>query len=58
MAMAYKCDRCKSLFDRRFVPDITVHGYIHGQGVERYDLCPKCQEYLENWLKEFKEKSV
>lgn len=56
MATAYKCDRCKSLFDRKFVPDITVHGYIHGQGVERYDLCPKCQEYLENWLKEFKEK--
>ena len=49
---AKKCDRCGTLFLGEVVPDITIHKYTHGYGEYRYDLCPKCQELLEIWLKE------
>lgn len=47
---AKKCDRCGKLYERAYVPDITVIKYIHGHGDERYDLCDDCQQRLEKWL--------
>ena len=55
MANAYKCDVCSSLYVRNYVPDITIQHYHHGYGEDRYDLCPECQEKLENWLKQGKD---
>ena len=55
MANAYKCDVCGTLYIRNYVPDITVQHYHHGYGEDRYDLCPKCQEKLERWLKQGKD---
>lgn len=55
MANAYKCDVCGHLYVRSYVPDITIKHYRHGYGEDRYDLCPKCQEELETWLKQKKD---
>ena len=49
--IALKCDRCGKLFEREYVPDITVHKYTHCYGEDRFDLCPDCQKELERWLK-------
>lgn len=47
---AKKCDRCGVLFERPYVPDITIHSYRHPYGEDRLDLCDSCQHQLEEWL--------
>ena len=47
---AKKCDRCGKLYERAYVPDLTINEYIHGYGDKRYDLCDDCQRNLEKWL--------
>ena len=56
MANAYKCDVCGGLYTRECVPDITVQKYTHYYGESRYDLCPKCQKELEDWLNQRKDR--
>ena len=56
MSNAYKCDVCGSLYTRDCVPDITIRRYIHSYGEHRYDLCPKCQKELEDWLNQRKDR--
>ena len=56
MAKAYECDVCGDFFKRNDTPDIAIVVYHYGHGDMRQDLCPKCQEELENWLKEKKGK--
>lgn len=56
MSNAYKCDVCGGLYTRECVPDITVQKYNHGYGESRYDLCPKCQKELEDWLNQRKDR--
>ena len=57
MATAWKCDVCGALFEREIVPDVRVVVYIHGYGDDvRKDLCPKCQQELEDWLSQRKDK--
>ena len=52
---ALKCDRCGKVYEQGFVPDITVHKYIHPYGEVTYDLCDDCMKKLENWLKKKEE---
>ena len=47
---AKKCDVCETLYEQRCMPDIQIAVYIHPQGEERVDLCPKCQEKLEKLI--------
>ena len=56
MSNAYKCDVCGGLYTRECVPDITVQKYTHYYGESRYDLCPKCQKELEDWLNQRKDR--
>lgn len=51
MAMTYACVRCGNLFNRI---EVSTDSYmLWGTPC---DLCPKCLQYLDNWLNEFKEK--
>lgn len=50
MANAKRCDRCGKLFERAYVPDITIRRYHHGYGETRYDLCDECQKKLEKFM--------
>lgn len=60
---ANKCDRCGTLYEREYTPDVRINVYIHPYGAKWLDLCPKCQEKLENFvsasrqLKTIKERS-
>ena len=47
---AYKCDRCGTLFERDSVPERSIAIKHSPYGFECLDLCPKCQEELENWI--------
>ena len=47
---ALKCDRCGTLYERDYTPDIRINKYTHPYGDEWIDLCPKCQQMLEKWL--------
>lgn len=49
---AYECDRCGTLFKRDSVPKKSVTIDRRPWDFQRLDLCPKCQEELENWLDE------
>lgn len=49
---AYECDRCGALFKRNCVPETTITIDQHPNGLQRLDLCPKCQKELENWIDE------
>lgn len=42
MAMAFECDRCKTLFPASHIPDIRIVKYTPSQGGMTYDLCDKC----------------
>ena len=63
MANAKQCDRC-SKFYIPLTPDLihphTVrHNYKNSDGKKVYnklDLCPQCEESLENWCKEGEQK--
>lgn len=46
---AYECDRFGTLFKRECMPKTTIAKKIHC-GFYYLDLCPKCQEELENWF--------
>lgn len=60
MAQAYRCDRCKTFF----VKDVEYYQKEHDDYEERlrlyrdnrnslvrnFDLCPDCQEELQNWF--------
>ena len=56
MALVYQCDRCDKVFKKRPLPDVGIFTDVCRMGESRCDLCPECQQYLENWLNEFKEK--
>ena len=47
---ANKCDRCGTLYEQECTPDVRINIYIHPYGDQRVDLCPKCQEMLENFI--------
>lgn len=47
---AYECGRCGALFKRNCVPETTITIDQHPNGLQRLDLCPKCQKELENWI--------
>lgn len=47
---ANKCDICETLYEQQFTPDVRINIYIHPYGAEWLDLCPKCQEMLENFI--------
>lgn len=47
---AKKCDICGTLYDQQCTPDVRINIYIHPYGDEWVDLCPKCQEKLENFV--------
>jgi len=50
---AVYCDRCKKLFQAKDDPNsrITFDRYVNGEGnIFDGDLCPKCQDKLEDWL--------
>lgn len=47
---ANKCDRCGMLYERECTPDIRINIYNHPYGDEWVDLCPKCQEKLEQFV--------
>lgn len=49
---AYECDRCGTLFKRECMPKTTIAIEEGLWGFHHLDLCPKCQEELENWLDE------
>lgn len=49
--IAVKCDRCGKLYKAlKCAPNIKVIEYKHPYGDVRYDLCPKCQKKLEEFL--------
>lgn len=52
--VAYKCDRCGTLYEYNCENYLGKH-YIskecHPYDDMKIDLCPKCQEKLEQWLK-------
>ena len=57
MAWAKKCDRCGKYFDwqREETSGFEFLTYNHVNGKycvdnEEYDLCPKCVEYLYDWI--------
>lgn len=51
MSRAIKCDRCGKLCEApTFVPDIRVKKCMHLFDDYYYDLCPECQQKLENFL--------
>ena len=60
--VARKCDRCGALYERygKNRPALQVHlnRYPVAKGLW-YDLCPECQEKLEDWmaLAEFEEET-
>ena len=47
---AKKCDICGTLYEQQCTPDVRINIYIHPHGDEWLDICPKCQENLENWI--------
>ncbi|CDA91727.1 unknown [Ruminococcus sp. CAG:563] len=47
---AYECDRCGTLFKRECMPKTTIAKKKSTVGFYYLDLCPKCQEELENWF--------
>lgn len=50
----YKCDRCGTIFDREsnFRVDVSVSNVCEGKAAwNSYDLCPKCQQFILEWLK-------
>lgn len=51
MARIYKCDRCGHAYERPITPDLSVIRYQHNYGDMKYDLCDKCLEDLEKFLK-------
>lgn len=49
---AYECDRCGELFKREYRAETRIarkKPVING-GWYYLDLCPRCQEELENWI--------
>lgn len=59
MSQAYKCDRCEALYERNY----ELYRFKHYICLDNHpltdtvvDLCPRCQEELEKWLEERKEK--
>lgn len=54
MAIAYKCDRCGELFDKK----TEVAKFFNPHGAERIcevlDFCPKCYGEFLNWFEEGK----
>ncbi len=67
MSSAYKCDRCKCLFepfDKNLNPtndhiedyelEIEKRGTYSDRKTKIYDLCPKCYEELVKFLYEYK----
>ena len=53
---ALKCDRCGKVYERGYVPNITVNKYIYPYGEKiTYDLCDDCMKKLENWLKKMED---
>lgn len=52
MARAIKCDRCGKLCEApTSIPDIRVVKDMLHLDDQWYDLCPECQQKLENFLK-------
>lgn len=55
MARAYKCDRCRRLYERHIFPDLGVHYYVTSvsriDGELVHDLCPECTELLVEFMK-------
>ena len=52
MARAIKCDRCGKLCEApTSIPDIRVIKDMFHLDDQWYDLCPECQQKLENFLK-------
>lgn len=47
---AYECDRCGTMFKRECLPETIIAIDQHPNGYQHLDLCPKCQEELENWI--------
>lgn len=52
---ANKCDRCGTLYEREYTPDVRINIYSHPYGDERVDLCPKAVAWDE-WCPEFEMK--
>ena len=61
MASAYKCDRCKKLFenyDQNF--NLITENYVLEVGAsdayyKRFNLCPKCYEKFTNFMQYYRE---
>ena len=50
MAKAYKCDRCKKLFEEKVSRENRIFiSYSMNCGGCTYDLCPECQKQLDDW---------
>lgn len=43
---AFKCDACGGFFERPYRPNLMVSLQM-GEDTDTYDICPKCQEQLE-----------
>lgn len=54
MARAYKCDRCRRLYERNTFPDLGVHYYVTSvsriDGELVHDLCPECTKLLVDFM--------
>lgn len=57
MARVYKCDRCGAYYDK---PSKRIR-YTNSTGSStygEYDLCDKCAEEFEQWLKEHQDEKL
>ena len=49
MSLAYKCDRCGTFYPDKQVSLLTLHELAFSQTDTILDLCPSCQQELEQW---------
>ena len=57
MVNAKKCDRCGVLYEQKTIPAVNVIIDNHPYGGCKIDLCPECQDELENFVSVGKEKN-
>ena len=48
--LAKKCDICGALYELQHTPNVRINVYNHPYGDQCLDLCPKCQEKLEEFV--------
>lgn len=57
MAKAYKCDRCGAYYDKS-AKSIRYAKSNYAFTIGEYDLCEKCAEEFETWLKEHQDEKL